>query len=921
MLTSGTKLGPYEILEPLGTGGMGEVYKARDTRLERMVAIKILAGQLAGNPDLKSRFEREAKAISQLNHPNICSLFDVGSDVPVPPSNPAEKGSAIPGEGTRNHTNKVEFLVMEYLEGESLAERLRRGPLALDPLLKTGMQVADALEKAHRSGIIHRDLKPGNVMLTKSGAKLLDFGLAKPRSVAAATGATAPLLSAAVTMTTPSPQMSPLTSAGSIVGTIQYMSPEQIEGKEADSRSDIFAFGALLYEMATGKRAFEGKSQLSVASAILEKEPEPLTAVNAALPRELEHVTKTCLAKSPDDRFQTAHDVRLELAWVEEAARHPVSGVTPAPGVKRSAGAKMIAIALLGWLVASVAMAGGWWLWSKGQESQRPFAAEFNPPAMEGFTAAPEGPPAFSPDGTRLAFLTASPKGNVLWVRELATGRMQRVQGAEGANFIFWSPDSRNIGFFSGGQLKRIAAAGGPVQTLCAAPAGRGGAWSPNGTIVFTPSIQAGLMKINEGGGTPEKLTEPPAGTSHKSPLFLPDGEHFLFIERNLSAGTSVGMLFGMSLRGGAPKKVLQETSNVQFSRGYLLYYKGGNLVAQRFNASRMEVEGNPVAVAERIDYWNPRDAASFAASPQGTLAYVGANAVVQRLNWVDFSGRESGSVGEPSGYGLLGSTSPIKISADGSKLVASKDDPATGREDIWITDLQRGTTSRATFEDAAAVSAALSPDGNQLAVATMFKGAHARLWLQSASGSGGQTKLAELNSWTEMNQWSRDGRYIFGTIQDSKTQLDIYYIDMQDPSKVNRFLQSPASESDAMLSPNSKWLAYTSDESGKPEVYVTAFPGPGGKWQISNGGGTQARWSRDGRELFFLKDGVIQHVTVDNVESFAFGQARALLPEIKDINAFEVAADGKRLLVMRNAGQSRPPAMQIVVNWPELVK
>ena len=497
-LSPGDKLGPYEILAPIGAGGMGEVYRARDTRLERVVAIKVLPAHLSGNPDLRQRFEQEARAISSLQHPHICVLYDVGSE------------------------RDIDYLVMEYLEGESLADRLRKGALSLSESLKIGIEIADALDKAHRAGIVHRDLKPGNIMLTKVGAKLLDFGLAKAAAPGGLMGGgPAPLLSATMTMTFPMPHGSPVTSAGTVVGTIQYMSPEQLQGKEADARSDIFSFGTVLYEMGTGRRAFEGKSQLSVATAILEREPDSISSLRPGLPLAFEHTVVRCLAKEPEERWQSAKDLRAELQWIgtlRTEAAVSAGSRRPTGGPGSAAGA----------ILLTIAAALGLWLSPKNAEPDLRVAINL-PPGYQ--LDSVNSAVALSPDGTRLVFAAAGPEGpQRLWLRALNGQEPQGLAGTEDATYPFWSPDGRHIGFFARRKLKTIELGSGAVETLCDAPNGRGASWGSRGVIVFSPDYRSGLFSIPASGGAPVRLTEPgKADPSHRVPFFLPDGKHVLF--------------------------------------------------------------------------------------------------------------------------------------------------------------------------------------------------------------------------------------------------------------------------------------------------------------------------------------------------------------------------------------------------------
>src|SRR5579859_760087 len=793
-LTSGSKLGPYEIQSQLGAGGMGEVYRARDSRLERTVAIKVLPDHFSQNAELKQRFEREARAISSLNHPNICTLYDIGNQ-----------------DGT-------EYLVMEYLEGETLSARLARGTLPLRETLKIGMEIADALDKAHRGGIIHRDLKPGNVMLTKGGAKLLDFGLAKSAhpSVNLASDA----------LTSP---VNPATVPGMVMGTFQYMSPEQISGQEADTRSDIFSFGAVLYEMATGKRAFEGKSQLSVASAILEKDPEPISIVQPATPAVLDHVVRTCLEKNPDDRFQTAHDVKLQLKWITDASTSAMPAVAR---TRRLASRRvLIGIAAGSVLLALAAAFVAFSISGKLSDARQPISAEINAPPGADFGLAAAGAAALSPDGKRVAFPAGDPKSHKLWLRDLGTGRSEPLPGTEEAIFPFWSPDSRFIAFFASGKLSKVADGGGPVQIICDAVEGRGGSWSPNGTIIFTPNITEPLYRVPGGGGTPQKLTEAKPGWTHRNPYFLPDGEHFLFISREPSGSATAGSLYAGSLKGGEPKLILDRASNVQYSGGYLLYFKDGNLVAQAFDPSALKLTGDPIPIAERLDYWNARDSAYFSATPNGIFLYRQMVQTPTQPTLVDREGREVGKVGEPGLYQNL------KLSRDGTKLALARAGKDPLRFDVWISDTQHNSSSRATLVDSPQVGAAFSPDGNALAISANLGGARGALWTQSVSGTGAQDKIADTPIWMVLTDWSKDGRYLFGDVQENTTREDVFFVDLKGDRKITKFLQSPASELGPTLSPNGKWLAYISDESGRYELYVVAFPGPGGKWAISSSG------------------------------------------------------------------------------------
>jgi serine/threonine protein kinase/WD40 repeat protein len=883
-VTPGTKLGPYEIQSPLGAGGMGEVYRAVDTRLDRTVAVKILPSHLAESPEARQRFDREARAISSLNHPNICTLYDVGRQ------------------------DGIDFLVMEFLEGETLAARLLKGPLPVEQVLKYGVEICEGLERAHKSGVIHRDLKPGNIMLTKTGAKLMDFGLAK-----AVTGAPPPASSLTMTVSGPS---QPLTAQGMLIGTFQYMSPEQSEGNEADARSDIFSLGAVLYEMLTGKRAFSGNSQASLVAAILASEPTPISALQPMTPPALAQVVKTCLAKDPEERFQTVHDLKLQLRWMADASSSQFAAPAPVRARRVVEKRTLIIAAAVGWSLALVGVI--FLLTTRVQldEARRPTTASWLPPKDVDYSTVQIGPPSLSPDGSKLAFLTGGNTGSKLWVRDVATGALHPVEEAEHPRFPFWSPDSKNIGFFSMGKLKRVALTGGPVQVLCDAAEGRGGSWSPRGVIIFTPNIFEPLYKVPESGGTPDKITEAKPGWTNRNPYFLPDGDHFLYVVREAAGTTSgsVGSLYGASLSGEKPRQLLEHASNVQFSDGYLLYLRETVLVAQSFDPKSLQFKGDPKPVAEKLDYWNARDVAYFTAA-HGTLVYRQGSLQQTQPMWVDRTGKELARFGDP---GLYGAPKP---SADGSLVGLLRTDQDTGRGDIWIVDTKRNTVSRSTFADASNLGFAFSPDAKKIAVSTIAGTVSAGMWIQPTNGSGAQEKLQTPQGFVSVDSWSRNGRYLFFNYQNNATRQDIYYIDLNGDRKLTPFLQSPANEIRPMLSPNGKWLAYTSDESGRFEVYVAAFPEPGGKWQLSSGGGNSPSWSEDGKKLYYESGDKVMLVEIQNVETFEFGTPTALPIHVNEFFSLGPVAPGERFPALRplSGGQEHP--QEVVLNWTGLLK
>jgi serine/threonine protein kinase len=713
-LPSGRKLGPYEIQSPLGAGGMGEVYRAKDTR-PRTVAIKILPTHLSDNPEFKQRFEREARTVSSLNHPHICHLYDVGSQ-----------------DGTG-------YLVMEFLDGETLADRLRRGPLPFPELLKIGIEVAEALEIAHRAGIVHRDLKPGNIMLTKAGAKLMDFGLAKPAALGAAGSGSAPLLSAAPTMSGPTP-VSPLTTAGNIVGTIQYMSPEQIEGKEADARSDIFAFGAVLYEMAMGKRAFEGKSQISVASAILEKDPEPISATKPLTPAAFDYLVAACLAKDREDRFQSAHDVRLQLKGIAQspapAAITPAAARTLGPRLLSMGGAVLLAVAVI--------------ILYLSQRANAPalsIRAYIPPPPQTTFRASgfDAGPVVVSPDGKTLAFSAVDDKGRTnLWLRPLDAQQATMLPSTEDAATPFWSPDSHSLAFIADRQLKKISISGAEAQTLAEAVSGGGGDWSPDGVILFCKQNFGPISQIPASGGPIAPATKLNQGElANVTPSFLPDGKHFFYVSFQLGgpAQIKVGTL-GQPEHDGI---VIGPGYRAAFASGHLLFVRAGHIEAQPFSPRTFKLSGDPQIFGE---------ARTFSVSQNGVLAYHESSAQSE-LKVFDRSGNLIATPGPLAIY------SDPRFSPDGKSVATTVKDPRSGNDDVWIFPVAGGQPTRVTFgpDDFWPV---WSPDGKQIAYGVTENG-KTSIRRRSLDGSQPEEVLYQNDAYIAGSpvDWSPDGKYL----------------------------------------------------------------------------------------------------------------------------------------------------------------
>ena len=901
-LANGTKLGPYEIHSLLGAGGMGEVYRARDTRLERTVAIKVLPATLNDNPELKQRFEREAKAISALQHPHICVLRDGG------------------------HQGGTDFLVMEYLEGETLNERLKRGPLPIEQFWKIAIEIADALDKAHRAGIVHRDLKPGNVMLTKSGVKLLDFGLAKAAGagLAAAAGSShaQSVFSAAMTRSSPA---SPLTSVGSIIGTVQYMAPEQIEGKDADARSDIFSFGLVLYEMLTGARAFEGKTQASVVAAILALEPKPLRSLNPDVPPPLERMVQHCLEKDPTERFQNAHDLKLQLELISQM---PVAAAAAAPPPFRSrwltwAAAVVLAVAAIALAVAYV---------QRLYAPQTSVHAYILPPPKSEFNlmAHWSGGVAISRDGRRVAFVARKPDSGeeILWVQLLDSATAQAMLGTENASFPFWSYDGHYVGFFAGGKLQKISAEGGPPQTICDAKDGRGGDWNQDEVILFTPTPSDGLFRVPAAGGTPTPVTEldtKGGETSHRWPVFLPDGKHYLFWIQGAKPAEDGGIYVDSLDSKERKLLVATQSSGAYAEPGYLLFVRDGALLAQKLNLGKLQLEGEARPLAAHVGVNTTVFRSIVAVSATGTMLYLeGGASVGHRLVWYGLDGKPGpNAVPEEAQY-----RNP-RFSPDGKHLAASV--VTSNSEDIWVFDLRRETKSRLTFAQGRSFHPTWSPDGRWIYYSTSRSG---RIYMcrRRSDGTGNEEAVLDAKGVRVAipNSISTDGQYLaYEQILDSEKSprnYDLYVLPLFGDHKPIPQLLSPFLKAWPEFSPDGKWLAYASEETGRLEIYAMPFPGPGGKYQVSTGGGNNPKWSSDGRQLFFSND-ISDVMAVDARENGAalqLGTPRKVLkapmvggPEVP----FAVSPDGKRLLINQTGNDTMQLPLALVTNWTAELK
>ena len=867
-LACGTKLGPYQIIAPVGAGGMGEVYRARDTRLERTVAIKVLNSSLIASPELRTRFQREAKVISQLQHPHICVLHDVGSE------------------------NGIDFLVMEFLEGESLADRLQKAPLLVPDLLKIAIQIADALEKAHQAGVVHRDLKPGNVMLTKSGAKLLDFGLAKPVLVRAeAAGRSAPLFSAAVTVSSSSPQ-STLTSSSGLIGTIQYMSPEQLQGIEADTRSDIFAFGAILYEMATGQRAFQGKSQIKVASAIIEDEPPRVRSLRTDVPGILEHVISTSLAKRPDERYQSALDVKLDLSWIANQLAEGVQD-SHAKSVWRS---RLLPAALA--VVAMIAISASIAWWRVMRPVDQPLTrvrVDLGPDAMPGVNLTV----AISPDGHRLVFPARRPDGiQVLATRRLDEAEATLLPGTVGGSNPFFSPDGQWIGFFSGSQLKKISVLGGaPVMLGCSVNGGYGAAWGEDGNIIAACGSTIPLTRVPDTGGTARDLTQLRVGEiTHRWPQLLPGGTTVLFTASPSASGFENATIEALSLKTGELKNLVRGAYYGRYvPTGHLLYVHQGVLFGVKFDPKRLEVLGSPVPLLEDIAANHTTGGGQFDFSSNGTFVYSSGKGATQawQLAWLDRFGKVQPLMFTPGDYVVP------RLSPNGKQV------SFISSGDIYVSDLERGTTTRLSFTGDANAPV-WAPDGKHL----LFASNLSLFWIRSDGASSAERVMNSGPNLPRPWSFAPGGRFAYFERDNEKGfEIRTVSLDLKDPDhpkagKPESFVDPSEDAIVPRFSPDGRWIAYRANESGGPEIYVRPFPpANGGKWQISTSGGIYPLWSNNGHELFYETS---EHriMVVDykmNGTSFVAGKPRVWSDKqlfFTGTSNVDIAPDGKRFLV-----------------------
>src|SRR2546421_5248322 len=830
-LSPGTRLGRYEIRSKIGEGGMGEVYRARDEKLNRDVAIKILPVAFSQDQERLLRFEQEAQAAGALNHPNILSVYDVNT----------HDGAA--------------YVVSELLEGDSLRDRIDGAALSQRKAIEFAIQITHGLAAAHEKGIVHRDLKPDNLFITRDDrVKILDFGLAK--LVQPVDGNKAQ---------TDVPTRKVHTDPGAVMGTVGYMSPEQVRSQPIDHRSDIFSFGAVLYEMLTGQRAFRGDSQIETLNAILKDEPAELSATNRSLPAALERVVWHCIEKNPERRFQSANDVAFALENLSGiSSLGPTATETIASRQPSKNHERLIWIGVAA-VLSLAALSLAWLYLHKSSAELRMQRLSILPPEKT-FLMAGQAP-LISPDGKTLAFVAMDASGkSLLYLRPLDSLVSQPLAGTDGAILPFWSPDSRSLGFFAGGKLRKIEVAGGQPTTLANAPNARGGTWSREGVIIFCPTPPAPLYRIPASGGeaTPINTADMKQGAFGPRwlPSFLPDGRHYLFVSsiRTVQRELRVG-----SVDSNDSKLLLSVYSNAMYAPpGYLIYRREATLMAQHFDVDKLAVVGDPFPIAEDVGFDATSYQGFFSVSDNGVLVYHSGAAGKTQFTWIDRTGKETGTVGEPADQGDL------QLSPDGTRLAFRQVEFRTGAVNIWLMDLARGTPSRFTFEQTTDFGPVWSPDGNRIVFASLRDGPPNLL--QKVSNSAGNEEILIKSLIPKLPfDWSRDGRFIIYGLIDPKTSWDLWVLPLEGDRTPFPFLQTDYDERQAQFSPNGKWVAYTSIESGKIEVYVRPFPVGAGKWQVSSGGGDQPRWRGDGKELFYLSaDHKLMAVEV-NTEALTF--------------------------------------------------
>jgi serine/threonine protein kinase/Tol biopolymer transport system component len=880
MLAPGTKLGRYEIRSKIGAGGMGEVYQARDMELGRDVAVKVLPSTFSTDATRLQRFQQEACAAGALNHPNVLIVHDIGAHDGAP------------------------YVVSELLEGETLRKRIGGTALGQRRAIDYALQIANGLAAAHEKGIIHRDLKPDNIFVTNDGrVKILDFGLAKLTQLDGNQSQT----------DVPTRRVD--TDPGVVMGTVGYMSPEQLKGRAVDQRSDIFSFGAIIYEMLSGRRAFRGESAAETMSAILKEDPPELSDTNKAVSPALERFVHHCLEKNPESRFHSARDLAFALESLSgstpiSAETTVISTLAPRRWTRRElAFALVAAVGTVAAIALAIAMALSP---SRNTRIQTKAVLVITPPEKTAFSSF-----AISPDGLRLVFVATDPTGkSLLWVRPIDSMTPQPLSGTDEAALPFWSPDSRFIGFFADGKLKKIEVTGGTVQTLCGSIVPRGGTWNADGTILFSPSPNDPIYRVSAAGGTPTvvtKLDPSRQESSHRWPYFLPDGRHFLY---SVNGGPQSQGLYVTSLDGTETQRLLNVPNSIvtYAAPGYLLFRKDSTLMAQAFDANKLQLSGEPFPIAEQVGYEVASFQTFFSASQTGVLVYSSGSSGNTQQTWVDRSGKEIGVLGGP------GNLIRPWLSPDGKRVALDGVD-LQGNRDIWLIELASGKPTRFTFDPGQDLFPVWSPDGSRI-VFTSDQDGPRHLYQKSATGAGKEELLLKTDLNKFPTDWSTDGRYILFTANDPKTKLDVWVLPLFGDQKPFAYLQTDAGERNARFSPDGRWVAYCSDESGTLQVYVQTFPTLGGKQMISSAGGYFLAWRRDGKELFYGSlDRKMMAVDIEEEgTTLKIGQPKPLFdvhtPSNVAVAQFAVTADGQKFLMAKPVVENTAAPIAVVLNW-----
>ncbi len=883
-LTAGTKLGRYEIRSQLGAGGMGEVYRARDTQIGRDVAVKVLPSTFSVDTDRLHRFEQEACAAGALNHPNILSIYDVGKHDSSP------------------------YVVSELLEGDTLRQRIAGTPLAQRRAVDYALQIAHGLAAAHGKGIIHRDLKPDNIFITNDGrVKILDFGLAKLTQLDGDQ------------VLTDIPTRRVDTDPGVVLGTVGYTSPEQLKGQRVDQRSDIFSFGAILYEMLSGRRAFRGESAAETMSAILREDPPDLSATSQRISPALERLVHHCLEKNPEERFHSARDLAFALEALSGSASSFDKAIPIArPTLQWRTRGRLIWIAVIALLLLS-AIVLAFSNFRRAPQEASTMRFFISPSDQASFAGS-----VISPDGRHVAISTRDSSGKaLLWIRSLDSLTAQPLSGTEYATFPFWSPDSRSIGFFAGSKLKRIDVSGGPPQTICDAGIGAGGTWNAEGVIVFSPDTGSVLYRVPATGGVATRITtldESQQEIAHKYPHFLPDGQHYLYLVQ--SSQIENNSVYVGALDSKEKQRVVQTRAEAAYMPpGYLLFLRYRTLMAQPFDSDKLQVTGEPVLVAEQVGFNTVLGSANFSVSDNGILTYMTASVTGGQPTLLDRDGKSLASIGQPGEYFNL------SLSPDEKRLAVALSGPQSGSRDVWLIDIARGTPTRFTFDPVEDFVPIWSPDGSRIVFVSDRDG-NGNLYQKSASGAGKEELLLKTNERKWPSDWSRDGRFILYTVLSPSTRHDLWVLPMTGEKTPTPFLQSTFNEDQGRFSPDGHFIAYTSDESGKFEVYVQTFPLSGGKWLVSRDGGAQPRWRADGKEIFFIAPDrklMAAEVKLEG-STFEAGVPRVLFqtqvisyPNPRSV--YDVSGDGKRFFIITPLQENTSTPITVVTNWNASLK